>query len=147
MSAIEPVQNYANHRRVPPPYFIFGALVVIAEAVHRAVVAVQAPSLGTAWEVVVWLALAAIAFAARRGPQVVQDRTIRDEMRQRLRRLLPLERHGEIAALTVPQLVALRFASDGELPGLVAEVAAGRLGEPNAIKQKITAWQADWLRV
>jgi hypothetical protein len=147
MSEREPAQSFANHRKVPPPSYIAAFLVLAAETVHRAVVLVLHPGLETAWEVVVWAALVVIAFAVRRLPQIVQDRTIRDAMRQRLARLLPAERHGEIAGLSLPQLVALRFASDGELPALVAEVVAGRVGEPTAIKQRITAWQADWLRV
>jgi predicted transcriptional regulator len=147
MSVIEPVQNFANHKRNPPLYFIVALLVLAAEVVHHIIRLFQQPSLGTAWSVVVWLAVLAIAYAARRMPQVVQDRTIRDEMRQRLARLLPVERHGEISRLALSQLVALRFASDAELPALVAEVSSGRLVAATAIKQKITAWQADWLRV
>jgi hypothetical protein len=147
MSELEPPQTFANHRRLPPPYYIVANLVLAGELVHQVIRLVQYPGLGTAWNVVVWAAVLMIAFAARRMPQVVQDRTIRDEMRHRLRRLLPAERHPEIAGLAVPQLVALRFASDAELPALVAEVSAGRLGAATAIKQKVTAWQADWLRV
>jgi hypothetical protein len=147
MSELEPVQTFANHKRIPPPYYIVASLVIAAEVVHQVIRLAQQPGLGTAWNVVVWMAVLVIVFAVRRLPQVVQDRTIRDEVRQRLRRLLPAERHGEIAGLALPQLVALRFASDAELPALVAEVAAGRLVAATAIKQKITAWQADWLRV
>ncbi len=147
MSDREPPQNFANHRKVPPPYYSVASLVLAAELVHRGVILVRHPDLQNAWYLVVWAAVLVIAFAARRLPQVVQDRTIRDEMRQRLRRLLPPERHGEIDRLELAQLVALRFASEAELPALAAEVAAGRLSAPTAIKQKITAWQADWLRV
>ena len=44
------------------------------------------------------------------------------------------------------QLVALRFASDQELPELVKEVLAGRLASSKEIKMRVKNWQADWLR-
>jgi hypothetical protein len=44
-------------------------------------------------------------------------------------------------------MVALRFASDGELPGLVQEVLSGSLKSQKEIKARIRHWQADWLRV
>jgi hypothetical protein len=48
--------------------------------------------------------------------------------------------------LTVGQLIALRFASDAELPALVREVAAGRLPSGKEIKKQVRDWQADYLR-
>lgn len=140
-------QTYANHRRVPPAAWSIAFVVLTAEVVHRIVELVRSPSLENAWAVVVVAAVVAIAFYTRHNPQVVQDRAIRHEMRLRLARALPAERHGDIARLGVPQLVALRFASDAELPALVAETLAGTLAKPDDIKRKITAWQADWLRV
>jgi hypothetical protein len=147
MATAQPIQTFANHRRRLPLYFALAFLVVAAEFVHRIIHLFRHPGLIPAWEVLVWLALLAIAFAARRSAQIVQDRVIRDEMLLRLERVLGPGRTGEIAALTLPQLVGLRFASDAELPTLVAEVAAGRLTKVDDIKRKIVQWQADWLRV
>jgi hypothetical protein len=140
-------QTFANHRRMPPAAWAIAFVVLTAEVVHRIVELCRYPSLGNGWEVLVVAALVVIAFFSRHSPQVVQDRSIRHEMRLRLARVLPAERHGEIARLSVPQLVALRFASDAELPALVAETLAGTLAKPDDIKRKITSWQADWLRV
>lgn len=139
-------QTHANHLRFPPVIFILAFLVLTAELVVRAVGLVQQPSVAAGWAVVVAAALLAIAYYARRNPQIVQDRVIRDEIRLRLERVLPAERHADIARLSLSQLVALRFASDGELPSLVQETLAQSLSN-GAIKRKITAWQADWLRV
>ena len=50
-------------------------------------------------------------------------------------------------ALKTRQLIALRFASDAEFPGLVRRVVSGELTEPKAIKQAVREWRADWLRV
>ncbi len=142
----EPVQNLANHRRLPPPLYAVALLVLGAEVIVRLVALVQGPSLAAAWAVVVAGALAVIAYYARRSAQVVQDRLIRLEMRRRLEHLLPVERHGDIARLSLSQLVGLRFASDAELPALVQDAVAQAL--PNGeIKRRVTAWQADWLRV
>jgi Family of unknown function (DUF6526) len=74
----------------------------------------------------------------------MQDRIIRLEMQVRLARLLP---QRDLAALTLPQLIALRFASDRELPALVERTLQGEFATPDAIKRAITDWQADWLRV
>jgi hypothetical protein len=48
--------------------------------------------------------------------------------------------------ITREQCVALRFASDAELPGLVRKVVAGELKSQADIKRAITHWQADYLR-
>jgi hypothetical protein len=42
-----------------------------------------------------------------------------------------------LATLTIGQLVALRFASDDELPGLVRQVLSGTLTDRRAIKKAI----------
>ena len=48
--------------------------------------------------------------------------------------------------LTPRQMVALRFASDKELPELVRDVLAGKLASQKAIKLAIKDWQGDYLR-
>ena len=42
--------------------------------------------------------------------------------------------------------MALRFASDAEMPDLVRDVLAGKLTTPKDIKMRVKSWQADWLR-
>lgn len=141
-----PAQSYANHRAIPSLSFIVTSLVLAVNIVWQAIGAFQTPGFSGVLAVLVALALLAVLLAARRHAQIVQDRLIRLEMRLRLERLLPAERHSDIARLSLPQLIALRFASDGELPALVQETLAQSLTN-DAIKKKITAWQADWLRV
>jgi hypothetical protein len=139
-------QTYRNHRRLPPPLFIVAFTILYAEVVVRLVELVRHPSLASGWALAVAVALVAVAYYARHNAQIVQDRVIRDEVRLRLERVLPAERHGDIARLALPQLVALRFASDAELPALVQDALAQSLGN-GEIKRRITGWQADWLRV
>jgi hypothetical protein len=44
-------------------------------------------------------------------------------------------------------VIALRFASDEELPGLVQKIVSGELKTGKEIKQAIKNWRADHHRV
>ena len=92
------------------------------------------------------VALLVAAFAARTQTLTVQNRVIRLEQRLRFRELLPADIAARASALPIGQMVALRFASDAELPGLVNQVLASQLSDPKSIKQKVSDWQADFLR-
>jgi len=92
------------------------------------------------------IALAIMFLLARVFALTVQDRVIRLEMRLRLRELLPPDLQPRIHELTRHQLVALRFASDVELPVLTRRVLDEHLDDRKAIKQLIQSWQADHLR-
>jgi hypothetical protein len=87
-----------------------------------------------------------MAGGARGYALKAQDRIIRLEERLRLRALLPAADHAHINELTVPQLIALRFASDDELPEL-AHRALTKNMEPKAIKQAIVNWRPDHHRI
>ena len=92
------------------------------------------------------IALLVVAFAARTQTLTVQNRVIRLEQRLRFRELLPADIAARANALPIGQIVALRFASDMELPGLMSQVLASQLSDPKAIKQKVKDWQGDFLR-
>jgi len=139
-------QTLQNHVRLLPPFHFFVLPVLFINFLYVAWTAVQAPSFATLWAVIVAAALATLGVLSRTMTLVVQDRVIRVEMRQRLRDMLPRDLHGRINDLTPRQLVALRFASDDEMPGLVREVLAGNLATPKAIKQSVKSWQGDYLR-
>ena len=139
-------QNYANHRVLPPLYLLAG-IVLLVETGHRAWLAFQEPGFWSIWAVLVPGALLLVWFLSRRSAQIVQDRVIRLEMQLRLERLLGSARRADIARLQLAQLVGLRFASDAELPGLVAEVLAGKLTQQKDIKLRVQHWVPDWLRV
>jgi hypothetical protein len=91
------------------------------------------------------VALIVLAFSLRTQVLTVQDRVIRTEMRLRLARILPEDLAGQIERLAPRQLVALRFASDSELPALVREVLDGSLTKSDDIKRRVKDWQADHL--
>jgi len=142
----EPVQTYQNHTRLLPAFHLFVLPVLLLNVLYTLRHLYRAPSATTGWEVIVAAALLTLAFLARIQALTVQDRVIRLEMRQRLMALLPPDLRGHVPALTRQQLVALRFASDAELPALVTEIANGRLTTSKEIKMRVKDWQADWLR-
>ncbi len=75
----------------------------------------------------------------------LQDRIIRLEMRVRGMSLLTPEQQGLLARLGIKETAALRFASDAEMPGLLARAAREKL-TPADIKRAITSWTPDFDR-
>jgi len=98
-----------------------------------------------------WLALAALLFLMdvflnRVYSLKVQDRVIRLEEQLRLTALLPETQKARIGELTVGQLVALRFASDAEIPALTVKALDEKMA-PSDIKKAIRNWRPDNFRV
>jgi hypothetical protein len=139
-------QSLNNHLRLLPPFHFFVIPVLAFNFLYMMWNAVQAPAGATLWAALVAAALLTLGFLARIMAVTVQDRVIRLEMRHRLKEVLPADLHGRIKDLTPRQLIALRFAGDEEMPGLVREVLAGNLATPKAIKSSVKNWQGDYLR-
>jgi hypothetical protein len=139
-------QSYANHRRFVPLYHfvLFGILVI--NLLWSVVRAVRAFSFESVWSIFMALAFLVMFFYIRIFALTVQDRVIRLEMRLRLKDLLSGELRGRTGELTPGQLIALRFASDAELPDLVREALSSNIQDRDVIKRKIRDWQADRLR-
>lgn len=147
MSSTVRPQSFANHRAIPPLPYLLAGLVLLVDTVHRARLAFAAPDFGSVLAVLVGVALLLVFAASRRRAQIVQDRVIRLEMQLRLERLLGAARKGDLERLTLPQRIALRFASDAELPALFERILQGEFARPDDIKRAVKDWQADWLRV
>jgi hypothetical protein len=105
------------------------------------------PGLDALVGVITALGLLGLLLYARMFPLRVQDRVIRLEMSLRLASVLPPELRARTGSLRPGQLVALRFASDAELPGLVRQILDENLADRREIKRRIREWQADHLRV
>jgi len=139
-------QNFANHARFVPGYhFLTFALLVInlGWSIYRLV---KLPS----WDAAVLLGLAValvlLFFYSRLFALAVQDRVIRLEERLRMATLLPADLKPRIGDFTTPQLVALRFASDAELPELARRVLDEGLTDRKVIKRLVQDWRADYCR-
>jgi Family of unknown function (DUF6526) len=140
-------QSYSNHTRWHAPFHFFVAPVLLINLLISIVQLLRYPGWERGWWVVVSLALVVVAVLARINPLRVQDRLIRLEERLRMRELLPPELARQAMNLKTGQFVALRFAPDEELEGLVRRIVAGELTKPADIKRGIKNWRADHLRV
>ena len=142
-------QNYENHRSFDYaiilvwPCLLIAALLALAAAVfHR-----HAPLLFGLSLLLLILANFVMVYKIRQYPLKIQDRIIRLEMRLRLQKLLPVDRHWEINGLSMSQLIALRFAGDEELQPLMRRVLDEHIQDRNTIKKMIKEWEADDSRI
>src|SRR6266542_318069 len=139
-------QSFATHRRIIPLHHVVLFAVFLVNAIWSIVQLVRSPSWSTVIGCVVALALLGLHYYAREFALTVQDRVIRLEMRLRLREVLPADLKERVQELNRDQLVALRFASDAELPDLVREVLTNDIRRRDDIKRRIKKWEADDLR-
>ena len=139
------VQNYGNHRRWNPPWHFVVMPILVLNALIAIVVMARAPSRGTVWAALVALTLVAALALLRRMALRVQDRVIRLEERLRLSRLMP-DRHEEIEELNRAQLIAIRFASDAEVPHMLDRITRGEITTQDEIKRAVQHWRPDHLR-
>ena len=140
-------QNFSNHNRLVPAFHLVALPILLlnfADQTYRLI------HLGFSFDTVVSLllsiALILVALYARMFALTVQDRVIRLEMRLRLEGVLPPDLKPLISKFSVDQLVALRFASDAELPALCRRVLDEKLTARKSIKQLVKTWKADYLR-
>jgi hypothetical protein len=137
-------QTMANHGRFDPLYHFFmlpASLLLLVWAVAHLV---RHPSNEALALIGFALLLLLTIFKFRTYALKVQDRVIRIEEKLRFEKLLPLG--APVPALREGQWVALRFASDAELPSLAEKAAAGNLNSKQ-IKQAIQNWRPDYWRV
>ena len=142
----ESVQSYKNHTRLFPLFHFIVIPILVLNFANEFRHLIANPNRSTAFATLVAFGFVALAGAARQMVVTVQDRVIRLEMQLRLARVLPSDLQSRIVSLERGHFVALRFASDEELPGLVREIVDGRLQRPKDIKRRVKNWQADWLR-
>lgn len=134
-------QTYATHVH-RPRFWGFTLLSAFIGFVLMVVFLVRQPSLMSIGLLLVSLALVCVVLLVRRFALKLQDRIIRLEMQTRLVRL---GRGADFARLATAQIVALRFASDAELPALMDRALAENLTS-DQIKRAVANWQGDYLR-
>ena len=140
-------QTYANHAKFVPAYHGVLTLAVVANLGWSAWQLIGDPGIGTVVNLLLAIGLGIIMWFLRLWPLSVQDRLIRLEETLRMREVLPEELRSRIHEIRRGQFVALRFAPDEELPGLVQRVLDGELKSGKEIKQAIQTWKADHFRV
>lgn len=146
-------QSYATHRRYVPLYHFVAPIILLLNLLWTFVGIYHFWRFGGRYDrinslvqVLVAATLLILWFYLRTFPIAVQDRLIRHEMRRRLGELLPADQRARIPELTVGQLIALRFASDEELPALTRKVLDEKIAGREDIKRLIRDWKADDLR-
>lgn len=139
-------QSFENHVRTIPGYHIgvFGIFAInLIWSMYRMIRSFTAEAVLSLLLAVAFLLL---FFYARIFVLTVQDRVIRLEMALRLEKLLPGDLRPRVQEFTPGQLVALRFASDAELPALARKVLEENLTDRKTIKKLIRQWKPDFLR-
>jgi hypothetical protein len=142
----EQVQNFEHHAKFVPAYHRVALPIFLINLVWCVYRVFRAFSVESVISLLVAIGLLILCFYARIFALTVQDRVIRLEMRLRLQKLLPEQLRPRIAEFQAGQLVALRFASDEELPELARKVLEGHLTDRTAIKKLVRNWQPDDLR-
>lgn len=139
-------QSYAHHARWMPMYHFVTMPLLLVNLVYSVYRVFQAFHVESVMALIVAAGLVAIGLFARINALGAQDRVIRLEERMRMQALLPADLKPRINDLTTGQCVALRFASDEELPALVKK-ALDEHADQKTIKQAIQNWRPDFQRV
>jgi hypothetical protein len=147
-------QNFRNHGKIVPAFQYFLIPVLVLNLIYAGYRLFFTGWHHNAWGVgaavlnlLMALALLVLASLARLFALGVQDRVIRLEERLRYQQLLPDDLNPRINEFTINQLVALRFASDTELPALARKVLEGNVTDRKTIKQMVQNWRADYQRI
>ena len=144
--AAQTTQTFENHVRILPAFHYVTLPLILINFLYAVYQALFHFGVGTVMALVVAFALILVALFSRMMTITVQDRLIRLEERMRMRTLLPADLQGRIEEFGVKQLVALRFASDAELPALARKVLDEKIQDQKSIKKLVQHWRADYQR-
>jgi hypothetical protein len=144
-SAMPEQQSAKSHAAVDPVHMGI-ILVLFANVIVACMRAFHLRDGYSYFLILVAIALLFAAYKTRSNALKVQDRLIRIEEQRRMTRLLPEPLLTQSAALTTDQYIGLRFASDGELAGLVSRTLAEGM-DRKAIKAAVVSWRADDCRL
>lgn len=141
-------QSYANHAQFTPLYHYFTSPLALGFLVWSIVRVAKAPTSDNVYFLIGALTMFGVVSVARLSPLRAQDRIIRLEEQLRYQRVLPAALAEQaMHAFSPRHYIALRFASDQELPGLVEKVIANPGLKGKEIKQQIRTWRPDYFRL
>jgi hypothetical protein len=139
-------QNLANHGKFDPLFHFFLAPMSLLFLLYAIRHLYRHPELHSVLLLVAAVTAFLALFKIRLYSLKVQDRIIRLEERLRLATLLPENLRSRINEFEIGQLIALRFASDAELPALAKRALDEKLSKAD-IKKAIVDWRPDYFRV
>ena len=139
-------QSYAHHTRWMPMFHFVTMPLMLINLIYSIYRLIQGVHVESVMALVVAFGLVMIGLFSRVNALKAQDRVIRLEERMRMQALLPDDLKPRINDITTGQCVALRFASDDELPALVKR-ALDEHADQKTIKQAIQNWRPDLQRV
>ena len=140
----EAPQNFKDHARIDPLYHQFLVPILLLHLVWTGYNVIRRTDLETFEGLLLAIGLVVMGIFVRVNALRAQDRVIRLEEQLRFERL---GLAGKAGSLSVQQIVALRFASDNELPELIDQVTGGKLQTQKEIKAAIKTWRPDYVRV
>jgi hypothetical protein len=140
-------QNYKNHARFHAPFHFVGFPILLISLIYFTVRVFQDFSWDRVMFLLLLLGVIVTFFLTRINALKAQDRVIRLEEQLRYANLLPKDLAEKAAKLKTGQLIALRFASNEELPDLVKRTINGEFATPKDIKLAVKNWRGDYLRV
>ncbi|HKN18142.1 MAG TPA: DUF6526 family protein [Candidatus Sulfotelmatobacter sp.] len=139
-------QNLANHAKLDPLFHFIVLPVFALTALGGTIHFLWHPSYHSASFFVISVAAVIAVLKIRIYSLKLQDRIIRLEERLRLTTLCSEPLRSRIPELTEGQLIALRFASDAEVPKLAERAISEKLSRAD-IKKAIQTWRPDYRRV
>ena len=140
-------QNFKNHAKMVPAYHYWMTPMLVLPSLYLGYRVVVDFSFADLVTFIFSVGVVFAAFFARWFALGVQDRVIRLEERMRMEKLLPEDLKHRIPEVTTEQMIALRFASDEELTGLVFTALSEGISDRKTLKQAIKNWRADNQRI
>ena len=138
-------QSFKNHTRLDPLFHQFLGPLSFILLIAAVTSFVRNVGWMTAFQVVAAIWAVVVTFKIRLYALKVQDRIIRLEERLRMHELFSEPLKSRIGEFTENQLIALRFASDADLPALAEKALQGL--DQKQIKASIKTWRPDYFRV
>lgn len=142
-------QNYGNHTRYYPFHHFFLTpltTVFFGWTITKMDFSSQEAALESGYLFIGAFVLVLMPLLARMYALKLQNRIIINEMRNRYFHLTGKTFEEKEQYLRLGQIIALRFASDNEVLGLMDRAIAEKL-TAKEIKQQIKNWKGDYIRV
>ncbi len=139
-------QNFQNHARYNTLVHFVVTPILFINLIWQIVRLSQEFTWDRAENLLLAVGLMLLSLAARMQALTVQNRVIRLEESLRYHKILSPDLALQAEQLPTGNKIALRFASDEELPELVSRTIGGEFQNSKEIKLAIKNWRGDYLR-